>query len=386
MPVGNPACLPTVRVMNYRQVIEFLYGLQWFGANFGLERTRRLAELAGNPQERLQFIHVAGTNGKGSVCAMLEAVYRAAGWRTGLYTSPHLVHFSERLQVNRTPPTEAEVIALTLRAKEWLVEGTRRGWWEATLIGGAAPGLVPDHPTFFEVATVMALVHFAERSCELVIWETGLGGRLDATNIVSPRASVITNIALEHTQYLGDTVAKIAAEKSGVIKPGVPVITGATDLDALRVIREVAVSRGAPLTCVGASTLPETLPGDQLSEQLFANSYQRFNARIALAAIAVLQGQLPVSSEAIGRGLLDFQWPGRLQAGARRAWTAARGVISFSLRRAKFRRTRGGRAAHGHGSRRRGGSQADARRRRGDICAGQGNHCPDLGFDLGKWL
>ena len=307
--------------MTYQQAIEFLCGLQWFGANFGLERARRLAELAGRPHGRLRFIHVAGSNGKGSVCALLESVYRAAGRRTGLYTSPHLVSFRERLQVNREVAGEAEVIDLTRRAKDWLADGMRRGWWEATPPPGAAPGRVPDHPTFFEVVTVMALVHFAEQACDIVIWETGLGGRLDATNIVTPLAAVITNIALEHMQYLGDTFAKIAAEKSGIIKPGIPVITGATDADAMRVIGEVAASRKAPLICVGGNLTRERTPYERLCEQLFAGSYQRNNAHVALATIAELQGWLPVTANEIEHGLRSFYWPGRLQEcqiGARR--------------------------------------------------------------------
>lgn len=276
-----------------------------FGANFGLERVRRLAELAGNPHERLRFIHVAGTNGKGSVCAILESIYRAAGRRTGLYTSPHLVHFGERLQVNRELPSEPEIVQLVERVRGLLAEGTRRGWWEPSEGGATVIGL--GHPTFFEVVTVMGLIHFAEQNCDLVIWETGLGGRLDATNLVTPLASVITNVALEHTQVLGDTVTKIAAEKSGIIKAGVPVITGAADPEVLRVIREVAASRRAPCIVANAS------PRESLIARQVAPGYQRTNAGIALAVIDALQARAPVSSAQLETGLRQFQWPGRLQ-------------------------------------------------------------------------
>ncbi len=206
----------------YSATIEFLYALRLFGAKFGLENTLKLAALAGNPQEKLRFIHVAGTNGKGSTCAMLESIYRAAGLRVGLFTSPHLVSFRERIQVNRQLISESDVVRLVEELQPLLKHSG------------------DDHPTFFELATVMALKFFAEQKCDLVIWETGLGGRLDATNIVTPLASVITNIAFDHQQWLGDTLAKIAAEKAGIIKPGVPVVTAADEPEAWRVIEQAA--------------------------------------------------------------------------------------------------------------------------------------------------
>src|ERR1051325_6520679 len=196
--------------MTYPAAIKFLYDLQMFGSKLGLENTRRLAALAGNPQDKLRFIHVAGTNGKGSTCAMLESIYRTAGVRVGLFTSPHLVSFAERIQVGRRMIGEADVARLVRDVQPWLKEFP-----------------ADQHPTFFEIITILALRYFAEQKVELVIWETGLGGRLDATNIVTPLASVITNIDIEHSEWLGDTVEKIAGEKAGIIKPGVPVITAA---------------------------------------------------------------------------------------------------------------------------------------------------------------
>ncbi len=288
----------------YAEAIRFLYGLQMFGANFGLERTRRLAELAGNPHQRLRFIHVTGTNGKGSVCALLDSIYRTARLRTGLFTSPHLVHFGERMQINRQLPSEADLVRLVGRVRAILAEGAGRGWWNlADAEGAATTGL--GHPTFFEIVTIMALIHFAESGCELVIWEAGLGGRLDATNIVMPLASVITNVSVEHAAVLGDTVTKIAAEKSGIIKPGVPVITGAENPAVLRVMREVAASRNAE--CILADTL------EPLAEQLFPVGYQRSNAAVALAVVRELQSHLPVSTDAVLAGLRQFHWPGRMQ-------------------------------------------------------------------------
>ena len=273
--------------MTYPGAIEFLHGLRIFAAPFGLENTRRLAALAGDPQRQLRFIHVAGTNGKGSTCAMLEAVYRAAGFCVGLYTSPHLVSFRERLQVNRTliPESDLARLVATLRRRN----------------GDAGV-------TLFEFTTVLALQWFAEQHCDLVIWETGLGGRLDATNIVTPLASVITNIAFDHEAWLGDTLAKIAAEKAGIIKPGVPVLTATESPEALAVIAATAQKNGAPLVEVPPPTadlacFPLGLIG----------RHQKNNAALALATVEALQPILPVTPEHLRAGLAAVSWPGRLQ-------------------------------------------------------------------------
>ncbi len=278
-------------IPGYAAAIEFLYGLQLFGANFGLERAHKLAALAGNPQEKPRFIHVAGTNGKGSTCAMLESIYRAAGLRVGLFTSPHLVSFRERIQINRCLISETDVARLAAELQESLKEFSPE-----------------QHPTMFEVVTVMALKYFAEQKCDLIIWETGLGGRLDATNIVAPLASVITNIAFDHTQWLGDTLEKIAAEKAGIIKPGVPVVTAATQSEVLAVIEQVANSLNTSLTRAVSSSvfhLPSSLP--------LSGEHQKQNAALALDTVAVLQKQIPVSEEKIHEGLASVTWSGRLQ-------------------------------------------------------------------------
>ena len=274
--------------MNYSEAIQFLYGLQMFGANFGLENTRKLAALAGNPQEKLRFIHVAGTNGKGSTCAMLESIYHAAGLRVGLFTSPHLVSFRERIQVNRQLIPENELVRLVEEIQSLLKEFS-----------------ADNHLTLFEVVTVMALKFFAEQKCDLVIWETGLGGRLDATNIVTPLASVITNIAFDHQQWLGDTLEKIAAEKAGIIKPGISVVTAADEPSALAVIERIAREKNAPLKIVNrlAGALAPPLLGE----------HQKLNAALALATVEVLQKQIPVAEEKIQEGFANVDWPGRLQ-------------------------------------------------------------------------
>ena len=294
--------------MLYPEAIQFLYDLRLFGAKFGLENTFKLAALADNPQEKLRFIHVAGTNGKGSTCAMLESIYRAAGLRAGLFTSPHLVSFRERIQVNRQLIGRDDVVRLVQEMKPTFAH--------------FADG---HQPTFFEVVTVMALKFFAEQKCDLVIWETGLGGRLDATNIVTPLASVITNIQLDHQQWLGDTLGQIAAEKAGIIKPGVPVVTATDEPEALAVIEQTAGEKKAPLIKINSgegrraavpnqnqSGSPTRRPSP-FGKLSLPGEHQILNAAVALAAVEVLQNQIPVTGEKIRIGLQTVDWPGRLQ-------------------------------------------------------------------------
>lgn len=276
--------------MTVSEALAYLHSLQQFGFQPGLETTRRLATAAGNPEARLRFIHVAGTNGKGSVCAMLDSIYRAAGLRTGLYTSPHLVRFGERIQVNGVPMSDVDLA---------------RGVTELCELASAFPG---PEPTFFEFTTVLALRHFAATGVDLVIWETGLGGRLDATNIVTPLASVITNIGLDHQAVLGSTVAQIASEKAGIIKPGVPVLTTAEDPDARAILEFKARELDSPFLPLGtpeavASRLPVGLSGP----------HQRLNAALAAATVRMLRALLPVTDDQLRSGLASVSWPGRLQ-------------------------------------------------------------------------
>jgi len=280
--------------MTYAEAIQFLYGLRWFGAKFGLENTLKLAALSGNPQSQLRFIHVAGTNGKGSTCAMLESIYRAAGLRVGLFTSPHLVSFRERIQVNRELISEADVVRLV---------------GEMQLMFPEFPS--DHHPTFFEVVTVMALCYFTGQKCDLVIWETGLGGRLDATNIVTPLASVITNIGFDHQQWLGETLTQIATEKAGIIKPGIPVVTAEAGSEALQVIARIAQEKRAPLTKAGQAKRQSQ--AGQTPALPLLGEHQRLNAALAVATIEALQEKLPVRADAIRIGLETVHWPGRLQ-------------------------------------------------------------------------
>ena len=271
--------------MTYSEAIHWLYELRLFGSKLGLENTRQLATHAGNPHDQLNIIHVAGTNGKGSVCAMLESIYRRAGYKTGLFTSPHLVSFRERIQINRELVPEADVVNLTECMQALLRH---------------FPADRP--PTFFEVVTVMALEQFARKKCDVVLLETGLGGRLDATNIVTPIASVITSIALDHQQHLGDTIAEIATEKAGIIKPDIPVFSTVHQPEISEVIRNVAAQNKAPLEFI-----------DTEVDTCLAGKHQRQNAALAQATVQALQDVFPVDDQAIVDGLANVHWAVRAQ-------------------------------------------------------------------------
>ncbi|MCF7668686.1 MAG: bifunctional folylpolyglutamate synthase/dihydrofolate synthase [Verrucomicrobia bacterium] len=279
---------------SYRETIDFLYQLRWFGAKLGLRNTRCLAALAGHPERKLRFIHVAGTNGKGSTCAMLESIYRQAGLRVGLFTSPHLVQFRERIQVNRNLISEEDIVRLTNQLKGLLAKFSPE-----------------THPTFFEVVTVLAFCFFAEQACDLVVCETGLGGRLDATNIITPMASLITNVHLDHQQWLGNTISQIAAEKAGIVKPEVPVITAADSSEALNVISSIAAKNSSTLTIVDQTSL-ETGALSEIKLPL-PGRHQKLNAALAVAAVHALRPRIPVTDEDISKGLQNLQWPGRIE-------------------------------------------------------------------------
>jgi dihydrofolate synthase / folylpolyglutamate synthase len=261
--------------MNYRDAIAYLSGIRMFGQQLGLERMQQLLDQIGHPERTLRFIHIAGTNGKGSVAAMCHSILTAAGYRTGLYTSPHLVSVCERFQINQQPISEDDLAGLVERFQP--------------LVG---------QMTFFEVLTAMALQYFHDQRVDVVVWEVGLGGRLDATNIVTPLVSIITNIALDHTQYLGSTIPEIAAEKCGIIKPGIPVVTAATG-EALDVIRRHAprLIEAKPESC----DYPISLLG----------AHQTINRAVAVAALKA--SGLSLSEDAIRTGLAQTRWPGRFQ-------------------------------------------------------------------------
>jgi dihydrofolate synthase/folylpolyglutamate synthase len=291
--------------MTYHQSVDFLYGLQKHGIKPGLDTIQALLDGLGHPERMYLSLHIGGTNGKGSTAAMAAAMLRAAGYRVGLYTSPHLVDFRERIRVNGDMIPEARVASLTDRVRA--VCGT------------------PREPTFFEFTTALAFQHFAEAGVDVAVIEVGLGGRFDATNILRPAASVITNVALDHQDYLGRTIGAIAYEKAGIIKPGVPVVVGRVGAEALDVISRVAAERGAPLYRLDDAF---TIEGDSPAwccyrgmQAAYAGltcpllgRHQLDNAACALASLEVAAAcGLSVSETAVREGLRAVQWEGRLE-------------------------------------------------------------------------
>ena len=305
--------------MPYQETIDYLFGLQKHGIKFGLSNSRQLMGLMGDPHLRFRSVHIAGTNGKGSTAAFLAGMLLAAGYRVGLYTSPHLVSFTERIRINNIPLSEDRVIDLAERVR--------------TRYEGLPPAEGARTPTFFEVTTAMAFTCFAEEHVDVAVVEAGMGGRLDSTNVITPMVSVITNIDREHTEYLGDTIEKIAGEKAGIIKRGVPVVTGAVQPEALTVIERTAASAGSPVHrmpkdfgAVPRAAGPEQAfdyrgIGMRLVDLRIAmrGQHQIGNACLALAAAeCVANGGMAVPEAAIRTGLANAVWEGRLEKVAER--------------------------------------------------------------------
>jgi len=287
-------------LLNYKQALAWLYGLQRFGIKLGLENIRRLltelgigslgsargsrAVFGGSPNTPGKVIHVAGTNGKGSVCVMIDSICRAQGYRTGLFISPHLVTFRERIRVDGEMISE-DAVARGLTTIRDLIAN-----WD-------------PHPTFFEVTTALALKHFGDARIDIGILETGLGGRLDATNAVQSDVSVITPIGLDHEKWLGHTLTQIAGEKAGIIKKGVPVVSGSQQPEAEEVIHARAAECGSPFQLIHETygSSPVALRGE----------YQKQNAAVAIAAIHA--ANIRLDEKAIVRGLTAVEWPARFQ-------------------------------------------------------------------------
>ncbi len=291
--------------MTYPATVQFLYGLQQHGIKLGLETIRTLLARVGDPHRRYPVLHIGGTNGKGSTAAMTASMLQAGGHRVGLYTSPHLIDFRERIRVDGSMIPEARVSEL--------VEALR---------AAAAPDLAP---TFFEFTTALAFQYFAECGVDIAVLEVGLGGRFDATNVVTPLASAITTIGLDHEAYLGSTIEAIAFEKAGIIKPGVPVVLGRMDTSAQRVIEERASAEDASLyvldrdfRCQGESPADCGYHGRILRyEHLqcpLEGRFQLDNLACSLALIELAQEQgVPVSETAVRTGLREVAWEGRLE-------------------------------------------------------------------------
>jgi dihydrofolate synthase/folylpolyglutamate synthase len=273
-------------VPRYADLLARLAGAQALGVELGLDRVRQALALLGEPQRRFPAVQIAGTNGKGSTAAMTEAILRAAGLRTGLYTSPHLARFTERVRV---------------AGRE--VDGDRLAALDRRLVATGVP------LTYFEIATVLGFVALAEAGVEIAVLETGLGGRLDAVTAAEPLATAITSIGIDHTAYLGDTLGAIAREKAGILKPGVPCFLGRLPAEAEREIAAVAARVGAPLARLGRDFDPPATPLG-----LFG-AHQRDNAAIAVALAGAAAARLgrPLDEQTVGRGLAEVRWPGRLE-------------------------------------------------------------------------
>lgn len=303
----------------YQDSLDYLYGLQKFGIKFGLNSTQQILERVGNPHLGLRCIHVAGTNGKGSTSAMLSGVLRRQGLRTGLYSSPHLVRFTERFRIDDREVPVRRILDVFEKIR--------------AVIDDAEP------PTFFEVVTAMGLLYFAEEAVDWAVIEVGMGGRLDATNVITPRVSVITNVSLEHQEYLGNTVAAIAREKAGIIKGGVPVITAVAQPSALGVVRADCLERHAPLFCLGKDFRVRRRPNGAFGYRgmkrglaplrlNLVGAHQVRNAGLALATLEVLDrgGDVPWNEGAIREGLEGVRWPARIEVLAEKPLTVLDGA------------------------------------------------------------
>jgi dihydrofolate synthase/folylpolyglutamate synthase len=288
---------------SYQASLEYLYSLQLFGIKLGLDNISQLLDKLGNPQRQLRIIHIAGTNGKGSTAAALANIFKASGIKAGLYTSPHLHSFTERVRIDTRQISEAEVVRLARELR---------------------PHAEQLRATFFEFTTALALLYFQRCGAEWAILETGLGGRLDATNVVLPELCLITPIALDHSGHLGDTLAEVAMEKAGIIKPGVPVICARQLPEAQQVLQAQSLKQGAPLLQPGQNYNWAHVAGD-LSFQGFdcalekmrpklVGGHQQQNLALALAAAAWLRSNgAAIPEAAMPKGIEQTRWPGRLE-------------------------------------------------------------------------
>ena len=312
--------------MTYSQAITYLYGLQRYGVKLGLENIQRLLGAVGNPHQRFPSVLIGGTNGKGSTAALLSSILQAAGYRVGLYTSPHLLEFTERVQVDGENISGTDVAALTDELRHVIAELFPLP--HASLRAQQEP-LCTSHPTFFEVTTALAFMHFVRSRVDYAVVEVGMGGRFDATNILDAHVAVITNIALEHEEYLGKTLGAIAAEKAGIIKKETHVVTAVDVPEALTVITDACRTRGATLFNVTNSYDWQVHRSDLSGQQFSAGEkgqpadlfdipllgrHQVVNAVVALAASRLLRSAgAAISERAIRNGLTRTRWPGRLQ-------------------------------------------------------------------------
>jgi len=267
--------------MNYNQTLKFLYNLRRKKYNLDLRAIKGLLKKINNPQDKLKVIHIAGTNGKGSTAAMLSSILSQAGYKVGMYTSPHLIDFNERFQINGKKISNKDILKYFNK-------------------------IYPHYKseTFFEFTTAMAFLYFYEKKVDFLILEVGMGGRLDATNVITPIVSVITHISLEHQKYLGKNINKIAYEKAGIIKNNIPLVTGASGT-ALTTIKQIAKKRNSKVY---------VLKEDKQKIKLnLEGKFQKHNASLAIKTIELLKKEYKIRKSDIKQGLLNIKWPGRLQ-------------------------------------------------------------------------
>jgi dihydrofolate synthase / folylpolyglutamate synthase len=282
-----------LRLETFRDPLSYLRSLEQFGIKFGLDNISALVDRLGHPERAFRSVHVAGTNGKGSVTAMVDAALRAAGHRSARYTSPHLVDLAERFTIDGRPVSQTDLESAAAAVRD-AIEGLVRD------------GTLEVQPTFFEATTAIAFELFKRAGVDVAVVEVGLGGRLDATNVVSPTVTAITSIAFDHQQYLGISLREIAGEKAGIIKPGVPVVVGVVPGDADAVIQQIARERGAELV----RATPDDVAGLAVG---LAGAHQRANAAVARRILEALDARgLRVPPAAIAEGLAHPAWPGRL--------------------------------------------------------------------------
>lgn len=299
--------------MNYTEAIEYLKNLTKFGFNFGLGRIEELMRRLGDPHRRLNIMHIGGTNGKGSTTAMTAAILAAAGYRAGTFTSPHLHSYNERYRINGAEIPDQKIAGLINRLRPHLEQMVAEGF---------------EHPTEFEISTAMAFLYFFEEKVDFLVLEVGLGGLIDSTNVALPLVSVITNVAMDHMDYLGNTVEEIAAVKAGIIKLGVPVVTAAAG-PALEVIRRQAREKQAELLEIGRDTTFEILESSVRGERFrlstprntypdlqisLIGAHQVLNAATAITAVELLADwDFRITAEAVRAGLAAARWPARLE-------------------------------------------------------------------------
>ncbi len=305
----------------YQETIDYLFALQKHGVKLALENSVMLMKILDDPHRKFRTVHVAGTNGKGSTSACIASMLQAAGYRVGLYTSPHLISFTERIRVDGEPIAEADVVALAQ---------TVRGAYRGLKDPGGSGGM---NPTFFEVTTAIAFRYFADRGVDIAVIEVGMGGRLDSTNVISPLVSIITNIDVEHTEFLGTTLEQIAGEKAGIIKPAVPLVTGAQQPEVYQLFEREAAAKGAPVYRLQRDFWPENcVPGiSQVFDYRGLTSayaglrlnltgrHQVDNACLALASIECLRDAgITVDDAFLRSGLAQARWEGRMERVAQR--------------------------------------------------------------------